>query len=76
MPPLFSGPEVFSSASDKTKLLAKNFSKNSNFDDSDISLPVFPFRTNLFFFYLGFLSRIFMNHRTAGEGGGHFFNSS
>ena len=28
-----------------------------------------------FFFYLGFLSRIFTNHRTAGEGGGHFFNS-
>ena len=28
------------------------------------------------FFYLGFLSRIFTNHRTAGEGGGHFFNSS
>ena len=29
-----------------------------------------------FFFYLGFLSRTFMNHKTAGEGGGHFFNSS
>ena len=29
-----------------------------------------------FFFYLGFLSRIFSNHRTAGEGGGLFFNSS
>ena len=29
-----------------------------------------------FFFYLGFLSRKFTNHRTAGEGGGHFFNSS
>ena len=29
-----------------------------------------------FFFYLGFLSRTFTNHRTAGEGGGHFFNSS
>ena len=28
------------------------------------------------FFYLGFLSRTFTNHRTAGEGGGHFFNSS
>ena len=29
------------------------------------------------FFYLGFLSQItFTNHRTAGEGGGHFFNSS
>ena len=30
----------------------------------------------VFFFYLGFLSRPFTNHRTAGEGGGHFFNSS
>ena len=29
-----------------------------------------------FFFYLGFLSRIFTNHRTAGEGEEHFFNSS
>ena len=29
-----------------------------------------------FFFYLGFLSLIFTNHRTAGEGVGHFFNSS
>ena len=29
-----------------------------------------------FLFYLGFLSRTFTNHRTAGEGGGHFFNSS
>ena len=29
-----------------------------------------------FFFYLGFLSRTFTNHRTAGEGGGHFFNFS
>ena len=30
----------------------------------------------VFFFYLGFLLRTFTNHRTAGEGGGHFFNSS
>ena len=29
-----------------------------------------------FFFYLDFLSRTFANHRTAGEGGGHFCNSS
>ena len=27
----------------------------------------------LFFFYLGFLSQTFMNHRTAREGGGHLF---
>ena len=29
-----------------------------------------------FFYFLGFLSRTFMNHRTAEEGGGHYFNSS
>ena len=34
-------------ASDKAELFAENFSKNSNVDDSDISLPVFPSRTNL-----------------------------
>ena len=45
--PLFNGLEVLSFACDKTKLFAKNFSKNSNLDDSGISLPVFPFRTNL-----------------------------
>ena len=47
IPPLFNGPEVLSSASDKAKLFAANFSKNSNLDDSGISLPVFPSRTNL-----------------------------
>ena len=30
----------------------------------------------LFFFYLGFLSQLFTNHRTAGERRGNFFNSS
>ena len=38
---------MLSSASDKAKLFAKNFSKNSNLGDSGISLPVFPSRTNL-----------------------------
>ena len=47
IPPLFNGPEVLSSVSDKAKLFAKSFSKNSNLDDSGISLPVFPSRTNL-----------------------------
>ena len=47
IPPLFNSPEVLSFASDKTKLFAKNFSKNSNLDDSGISLPVFFSRTNL-----------------------------
>ena len=45
MPPLFNGPEALSSASDKAKLSAKTFFKN--LDDSGISLPVFPSRTNL-----------------------------
>ena len=39
--------QVLSSASDKAKLFTENFSKNSNLDDSGISLPVFPCRTNL-----------------------------
>ena len=47
IPPLFNGLEVLSSAPGKAKLFAKNFSKNSNLDDSGISLPVFPSRTNL-----------------------------
>ena len=38
---------MLSSASDKAKLFAKNFSYNSYLDDSGISLPVFPSRTNL-----------------------------
>ena len=47
IPPLFNGSEVLSSAPDKAKLFAKNFSKNSNLDDSGISLAVFSSRTNL-----------------------------
>ena len=47
IPPLFNGIEVLSSASDKAKLFAENFYKNSNLDDSGISLPVVPSRTNL-----------------------------
>ena len=47
IPPLFSGPEVLSSASDKAKLFGKNVSKNSNLDNLGISLPVFTSRTNL-----------------------------
>ena len=47
IPPLFNGPEVLSSASDKAKLFTENFSKNSNLDDSSISLPVFLSKTNL-----------------------------
>ena len=38
---------MLSSASDKAKLFAGNFSLNSNLDDLGVSLPVFPSRTNL-----------------------------
>ena len=47
IPALFNCLEVLSPASDKGKLFAENFSKNSYFDDSGIYLPVFPSRTNL-----------------------------
>ena len=43
IPPL----EVCFSVSDKTKLCAKNLTKNSNLSDSGMSLPIFPSRTNL-----------------------------
>ena len=38
---------MLSSTSDKAKLFAKNFSENSNLDDSGISLPAFRSRTYL-----------------------------
>ena len=38
---------MLSSVSDKAKLFAKNFSKNSSLHDSGISLPAFPSTTNL-----------------------------
>ena len=47
IPPLVNVSEMLSSAFDKAKLFTKNFSMNSNLDNSDISLPVFPSRTNL-----------------------------
>ena len=47
IPPLFNGLEVLFSVSDKAKLFTENFCKNSNVDDSGISLPVFLSRTNL-----------------------------
>ena len=45
--PLFNGLELLPSVSDKAKLFSENFSKNSNLDDSGISLPAFPARTSL-----------------------------
>ena len=41
------GSEVLSSASDKIKPFAKDFSENSSLDGSVISLPFFPSRTNM-----------------------------
>ena len=38
---------MLSFAPDKAKLFAENFSRNSNLDDSGISIPVFLSRTNL-----------------------------
>ena len=38
---------MLSSISDKAKLFAKNFSKDSNLDDVSIALPAFLSRTNL-----------------------------
>ena len=45
--PLLNALEVLSSASDKAKLFAANFSKNSDLNDSGVSLPVFSNRANL-----------------------------
>ena len=47
IPALFDGLEVVFSASNKAKLFAKNFSKNSSLDDLGVFLPVFSSRTNL-----------------------------
>ena len=47
IPPLFNVLEVLSSVSDKAKLFAENFSKNSNLYDSGMFLPVLPSKTNL-----------------------------
>ena len=64
--PLFNSPEVLSSESDKAKLFAKNFYKNSNLDDSAISLTVFPSTTNLKLYLPRWLKRSYgtlIHHR-------------
>ena len=48
-------------------LLKPSFNYLKNIFITNFMLPIF-------FFYLGFLSRTFTNHRTAGEGGGHFLS--
>ena len=45
--PLFNDLEVLFSESDKAKLFAEHFSRDSNLDETDTSLPVFPSRTSL-----------------------------
>ena len=49
---------MLSYASDKVKLFVKNVSKNSNLDDSGISLPVFPSRTNLKLYNISVTTRM------------------
>ena len=46
------------------------------FDETITLGPICPNLYICIFFCLRFLSRAFTNHRTAGEGGGHSFNSS
>ena len=53
---LFNGHDMLSFASDKSKLFAENFSKNSNLDDSGICLHSFPSITNLNSFW-AYISR-------------------
>ena len=47
LPLLFTDLELLPSASNKAKLFAKEFAKNSNLSNSGISLPVSPSRTDL-----------------------------
>ena len=58
MRPPFNGPEVLSSASAGADLFAENVSRNSYLDDSGISLPLFPSRTNLKLHNISVASRV------------------
>ena len=49
---------LFPCGTNWTKLFAKNFSKDSNFDDSGISSPVFPTRTNLKFHNISIIPKM------------------
>ena len=53
-----------SSASDKAKLLTKNFSKNSNLDNSGVSLTVFLSRTNLKLHNISITPKMVQNVKT------------
>ena len=52
---------MLSPASNKVKLFAKTFSKNSNHDDLSISLPVFPSGTNLKLHNISVTSKMYKN---------------
>ena len=58
--PLFNSPEVLSFASDKAKFFTEDFYKNSNLDDSNISLPVCPYKTNLKLHNFSLILKVFM----------------
>ena len=45
IPPLFNGPDVLSTSTDKAILFARNYSCNSTIDDGSQQLPDFPSRT-------------------------------
>ena len=53
-------------------VLKVKFNLYSNFQGKFFLFYLFIY----FFFYVGFLSRTFTNHSTAGKGGGYFINSS
>ena len=50
---------MLTSAPDKAKLFVKYFSKNSNLDDSGVSLPVFHSRTNLILQIISVTTKMF-----------------
>ena len=52
---------MLSCASDKAKLFAINFSKNSNLHDSGISLPLFVSKTNLKLHNISISPKMFKN---------------
>ena len=60
IPSLVDSPEVLFSASHKAKLFTKNFSKNSNLDESGVSLPIFPSRTNLKLYKISVTLKMFI----------------
>ena len=77
IPPLFNDPKVLSSASDETKLFAESFPKNSNLDDSGISLPAFPCGTNLKLYNITvtpkMVKKIITNHLDSSKASGSDF---